>query len=112
MIGTCGFTSCDDKENSVEIGYVLAQDMWGKGLATEAASFLAGFAFGEFGVSKVIAKMIDGNNGSMNVMKKLGMKLEGTFMNSMFIKGEYKTIHVFGVSRDDFTFPFQQKAKA
>lgn len=101
MIGTCGYTSADDKSNSVEIGYVLAQDMWGMGLATEAAKCVAKYAVEQFGAEKITAKMMDGNQRSMKVMKKLGMKLEGTFSNAMLIKGEYKTIHVFYVNSEN-----------
>ena len=102
MIGTCGFTSADDSTNTLELGYVLAKDMWGQGLATEAASFLAAFSFEILGADRVIAKMLEGNKASYGVMKKLGMTLEGVYRNAIYIKGEYKTVHVCGVDRRDF----------
>jgi len=102
MIGTCGFTSFDYKENTAEIGYVLAKDCWGKGLAVEAAKRIMRFGFEEFGLSGFSAKFIEGNNASMRVMQKCGMELEGVYRNSMFIKGEYKTIVVYTVTKEQF----------
>lgn len=102
MIGTCGFTSVEDNTNTVEIGYVLARDTWGDGYATEAASFVAAFSFEILGADRVIAKMLEGNDASLRVMKRLGMLVEGVYRNAMFIKGEYKTVYTCGVDRRDF----------
>ena len=32
----------------------------------------------------------------------IGMTLEGVYRNAIFVKGEYKTVHVCGVDRRDF----------
>jgi len=96
MIGTCGFTSFDEQKNIAEIGYVLSKDYWGKGLAAEAAKRVMQFGKDVFGLSGFYAKCIQGNDASISVMKKCGMtELEGIFKNSMFIKGEYKTIVIY-----------------
>lgn len=102
FIGTCGLTSCDEKENSIEIGYVLAPDYWGKGLATEAARTVLRFAFETFHPDKVCAKLLEGNDASRRVMQKLGMTLEGVYQNSMYVKGEYRTVHVYEVLGEDY----------
>ncbi len=98
MIGTCGFTSFDYEHLTAEIGYVVARDMWGNGYAAEAAKRVMQFGREEFGLTGFCAKMIEGNDASLSVMKKCGMKLEGVFKNSMFIKGEYKNIVVCSVA--------------
>ena len=96
MIGTCGFTAFDEKENMAEIGYVLAKDMWGKGYAKESADRVMQFAREVFGLDSFCAKCIEGNNASISVMKKCGLtELVGVYKNSMYIKGEYKTIVVY-----------------
>ncbi len=94
FIGTCGFTSFDYAENTAEIGYVLAKPYWGSGLASEAALRVMRFGIESFGLSGFCAKCIQGNDASFRVMQKCGMRLEGIYNNSMFIKGEYKTIIV------------------
>ena len=102
MIGTCGFTSFDYGQNTAEIGYVLAQPYWGKGLAVEAARAVMEFGFDVFGLSGFCAKCMEGNDGSMAVMKKLGMSFEGIYKNGMFIKGSYKTIIVYNVTKEKY----------
>ena len=102
FIGTCGITSVDEKENSLEIGYVLAPSFWGMGIATEAAKTVMKFSFDTFSPDKITAKFMEGNNASMRVMAKLSMKLSGIYKNSMYIKGEYKTIHVYEIDKDTF----------
>ena len=95
LIGTCGYTSFDTDKKTAEIGYVIARDMWGNGYAPEAARCVMRFGRDAFGFEGYFAKMIEGNNASMSVMKKCGMVLEGVYKNSMYIKGEYKTIVIF-----------------
>lgn len=102
FIGTCGFTSFDYRENSAEIGYVLAKPYWGCGLALEAARSVMEFGFEYFGLSSFCAKCIQGNDASMRVMQKLGMSLSGVYTNGMFIKGSYKTIIVYSVTKEDY----------
>ena len=102
FIGTCGITSFDEEKNSIEIGYVLSPDFWGMGLATEAAKTVMTYCFETFGVDSIFAKFLEGNNASMRVMQKLGMTLEGIYRNSMYVKGEYKTVHVYEITREKF----------
>lgn len=97
FIGTCGFTNIDTSAKIAEIGYVLSRDYWGSGFATEAAKRVIEFGRQNLGISKFEAKFIDGNNKSANVMKKCGMKFDSILYNSMYIKGEYKTIQVYSV---------------
>lgn len=94
FIGTCGFTAFDFTEQSAEIGYVIAKPYWGMGLALEAAQRVMKFGIDELGLTGFCAKCIQGNDASFRVMQKCGMTTEGIYHNSMFIKGEYKTIIV------------------
>ncbi len=102
FIGTCGFTSFDLEKNTAEIGYVLAKPFWGMGLAAEAAARVMEFGFDSFGLSGFCAKCMEGNDASMRVMQKLGMSFEGIYKNSMFIKGSYKTIIVYSVTKETY----------
>lgn len=102
FIGTCGITSIDDETKTIEIGYVLAPGYWGMSLAPEAAKTVMKYCFDNFGAEKICGKFMEGNNGSMRVMTKLGMTLEGIYRRSMYVKGEYKTIHVYEISKEKF----------
>lgn len=102
MIGTCGFTSIDEDNNSVEIGYVINPDFWGIGIATEAVTKILEFAFKTLEVNRVEAKFMFGNEGSLAVMKKVGMKLEGYYRDSLFVKGRYRTIGIASILKREY----------
>ena len=57
----------------VEIGWRLAADYWGQGLATEGAREALRYGFEELGLSNVVSFTADANLRSRRVMEKLGM---------------------------------------
>ncbi len=101
MIGTCGFTRFDFSHNAGEIGYVLNPDFHGKGYGTEAAQRVVRFGFEELGLHRIEAKFIQGNQASLRVMEKLGMRFEGYRRDGMWIKNSYRTIGVCAILEQD-----------
>ncbi len=99
MIGTVGFTRIDLAHNLGEIGYVLNPEYHGKGIATEAARCVVDFGFERLELHRIEAKFMKGNGASLRVMEKLGMTFEGYHRDSMYVKGEYKTIGYSSVVR-------------
>lgn len=63
----CAFTPC------VEIGWRLAADYWGQGLATEGAREMVRYAFEVVGLQALVSFTASGNVRSRRVMEKLGM---------------------------------------
>jgi len=63
----CAFTPC------VEIGWRLAADHWGQGLATEGAREMVRYAFEVVGLDALVSFTASGNSRSRRVMEKLGM---------------------------------------
>jgi len=61
------FTPC------VEIGWRLAAEYWGAGLATEGAREIVRYAFEELGLAELVSLTAIGNERSRRVMAKLGM---------------------------------------
>ena len=102
MIGTCGFTSFDDDNNAGEIGYVLNPDFRGQGLMPEAVWEVMKFGFLRLNLHRITARYMEGNAPSRRVMEKVGMSFEGTFRSAMYIKGEYRTISVCAILREEF----------
>ena len=62
-----------------EIGWWLALDRWGLGLAPEAARTALGDAFDRVGLPRLISVARQGNTASTRIMAKLGMHLEEQF---------------------------------
>ena len=102
FIGTCGFTSFSVDENRAEIGYVLAPEYWGRGLAVEACRALLKFGFAVFDFDFACARCIEGNTASERVMQKLGMEYAQTYRNSFFIKNTYRTVIEYRLTKKRF----------
>ena len=58
---------------AVEIGWRLAFELWGKGLATEGARAALGFGFNDLGLKQVVSFTVPANLRSRRVMERLGM---------------------------------------
>ena len=102
FVGTCGYTSFNYAENTAEVGYVLAKPYWGQGLMPEAVHEVMRFGFETFGLDGFTAKFMEGNDASGRVMQKCGMTFEGLYRHSMYIKGEFKNIIVYRITREEF----------
>jgi [ribosomal protein S5]-alanine N-acetyltransferase len=74
LIGSCGYKGPPDKEGLVEIGYEIAEEYRGFGLATETARALIDYAFGFPRVRAVKANTLAEVNASGSVLQKCGMK--------------------------------------
>lgn len=58
----------------VEVGWRIAHEHWGKGIATEGARAALDAAFGELGLSEVVSFTTPSNARSQRVMERLGMR--------------------------------------
>ncbi|KAL4935081.1 hypothetical protein BDV06DRAFT_207695 [Aspergillus oleicola] len=78
-IGAVGLKPrADVQYRSMEIGYWVGQDYWGRGIATEVVVAFSKWAFGEFErVNRLEAEVFEGNEGSRRVLEKAGYILEG-----------------------------------
>ncbi len=77
-----------DEDKKAELGYDIAREMWGQGLATEAAAAVCDWAFREYGLAKVYT-LADARNGrSLRVMEKLGMRREAVYRSDEVERGE------------------------
>ncbi|HEY6943888.1 MAG TPA: GNAT family N-acetyltransferase [Candidatus Acidoferrum sp.] len=78
MIGFCGVGFWGDLLD-VEIGWWLARQYWGRGLATEAARIALRDALERVGLDRIISIARPANVASTRIMEKLGFKLECEF---------------------------------
>lgn len=64
------------KGTQAEIGWVLASEYAGRGVATEAAVELLRICFEDLGLRRVVAQCFADNVASSRIMEKLGMRRE------------------------------------
>ena len=79
ILGFCGLKRAnapggDAISGEVEIGWRLRPEMWGQGIAKEAAIASLDLAFGRFSAPRVVAVTAADNAPSQGLMKRLGMQ--------------------------------------
>lgn len=72
-------------ENAKMIGYVLAEDYWGKGYITEAAKRVIKYGFEEMGLDIISVYHYPHNERSKRVIEKCGFKYEGTLRQASIL---------------------------
>ncbi len=75
-VGAIDVVGISDDGTSAEVGYVLSQRLWNKGIITEALCAVISCLFAS-GFDKVTACYHTGNPASGRVMEKCGMKFVG-----------------------------------
>lgn len=99
MIGYILFNEFD--EGVYEIGWIFNRDYWRRGFAFEACKAVIDEAFDNMNAHKIFAEAIDGIK-SVNLMKKLGMKLEGVQRSQVKDNfGNWADLYFYGILAED-----------
>ena len=81
-IGSISAEIREDKIDKAHIGYCIGKRWWHSGITSEALRAVIGFLFDEVGVQRIDARHDVNNPNSGAVMRKCGMKYEGTMRRS------------------------------
>jgi ribosomal-protein-alanine N-acetyltransferase len=74
VIGDCGLTrQTVDGVGEIEIGYHVRRDLWGQGLAPEAAGACRDYGFERLGAERLISLIRPQNLPSRRVAEKVGL---------------------------------------
>ena len=101
LIGTIYFLNLDDRNKSAELSYVLNKKFEGHGYATEAAIKLRDIFFTELEGERLYARHTFDNLKAMNLMARIGMKIEGTLRKSYCFHGRQVDLAIWSMTRDD-----------
>jgi RimJ/RimL family protein N-acetyltransferase len=74
--------ACVEGVEEVEIGWTVAADRWGQGLATELGAASLDVAFGPLGLVDVVSYTLHDNLASRRVMEKLGFAYERDILHA------------------------------
>jgi ribosomal-protein-alanine N-acetyltransferase len=81
-IGSISVVHKSDGIEMVHIGYCIGRAWWGNGITSEALDALIRFFFNEVRINRIEARHDPRNPNSGKVMRKCGMKYEGTMRES------------------------------
>lgn len=102
LIGDCYFRIAADDAQQAEIGYTLAADAQGRGLATEAVAAWLSYAFRAFDLHRVTALLDVENHRSAALLERLGFRREGHFLQSDWFKGKWCDEYLYAVLREEW----------
>ncbi len=87
-VGGIGFKlGIDIARLSVEMGYWLAEPLWGRGFTTRAVTAASDWAFDNYKVVRIFATAFSHNVASMRVLEKAGFEREGILRRSAIKNG-------------------------
>ena len=98
VIGYILFNEFD--ESVYEMGWFFNRAFWGQGFAYESCKAVIDYAFDTMNAHKVFAETIDGMK-SVNLMKKLGMKLEVQRSQTKDNFGNWADVYFYGLLSED-----------
>ncbi len=90
-VGAIGYVPGRDVERySAEIGYWLGEELWGRGIVTEAIRLVTAHAFTQLDFLRLFALPFADNPGSARVLEKAGYSQEAVLRSSSVKYGEAK----------------------
>lgn len=108
------------KENNLLIGYVYMTDInminrschshiligdkgyWGQGYAREALAIAINYMFKERNIHRIEARILECNQASMKMHKKLGFQVEGLIRDSVFKSGIYQNQYILSLLKNEY----------
>lgn len=78
----------DVHRHTAELGYWLAEDLWGHGITSDAVPAFTNFCFENFPLQRIFAEPFAKNLASARVLEKAGFVLEGRLRNNVFKDGQ------------------------
>ena len=93
----------NEKSESMELGYCMGYDNWGKGIMTEAVNAVRDYLFAEIGVHRIVIRHAAGNPASGRVAQKCGFIKEGIERESFRSRtGEFWDIVQYAILQSDW----------
>ena len=102
VIGAIRLWGVNAEYDTALIGYVLHRNYWRQGLTSEAARALVRAGFETLGLHRIIATCDVRNRGSWGVMRKIGLRREGRFMQDRMVKGTWCDTYSYALLAEEW----------
>ena len=96
LAGTMGFGN-PSRDNSVDVGYWLREDLRGRGIMTRCVSALINKAIVEMGIHRIVIRAATANLSSLRILERLGFVHEGTMRATGYVNGEYMDLEIYSM---------------
>jgi Acetyltransferases, including N-acetylases of ribosomal proteins len=101
-VGGINLNSIDERNGTFSIGIQIDQDYRGKGYGTRAVRILLRYAFFERRLNKFNNCVLEGNEMSERMLRRLGCVQEGVRRKVIYTNGQYHDLILFGMTKDEF----------
>ncbi|MDO4564143.1 MAG: GNAT family N-acetyltransferase [Clostridia bacterium] len=85
-----------------ELGYVLSEAYWGRGLMSEAVNAVLKFGFEELELKIISVRHFNGNDRSRRVIQKSGFRFEGVASTALFFDGRVIDEWCYSITCDEW----------
>ncbi|MDD6034657.1 MAG: GNAT family protein [Lachnospiraceae bacterium] len=104
-IGTISVVDRNDSLNILHIGYCIGSKWWHQGITSEAFAAIIPYLFQEVGANRIESQHDPHNPHSGNVMKKCGLKYEGTLRQADFSNKGIVDACMYSLLKDEWMNP-------
>lgn len=101
FIGLIALNLRASKYSCGEVWYKLFKEYWSKDYATEALEEILSFGFSELALHRIEAGCAVENTGSVRVLEKAGMTLEGRKRKALPLKTGWSDTYEYGILAED-----------
>jgi ribosomal-protein-alanine N-acetyltransferase len=92
----------EEAHRRAELGYWVGVPYWGRGYATEGAREMLRHGFEDLKLNRIYAGVFEGNPASEQVLRKIGMKHEGTARQHFQKWGKFLDDECYGILASDW----------
>jgi ribosomal-protein-alanine N-acetyltransferase len=102
LIGDCAIALQADEPRIAEIGITLSHRWQRQGFAKEAMLGIMRFLFDEQQIHRIVETTDADNKSSVNLMRSLGLRQEGYFLENIFFKGKWSSEYQFALLKSEW----------
>ena len=101
IVGFAGIFGLDDPGAEGEIGYLVAAEARGQGIAGRSVALLTRWAFDELGLERIELRIDSANAASARVAERAGYRLDGVLRSKHFKEGLRTDLGIWSRLRSD-----------
>ena len=96
LAGTAGFGT-PNRDNGIEIGYWLRQDLQGRGIMTRSVEKIIDMLIHDLGFHRVGIRAATSNPPSRGIPERLDFKHEGTMRDNSYVNSKYMDLEIYSM---------------
>lgn len=103
LVGNGGINRINWRNRTASLSLRIGEtEYWNQGVGSEASELLVKYGFEELNLHKIEAGIYEPNIGSQKCALNMGMKLEGTMKESVYIDGKYVDANFYSMLDRDW----------